>query len=494
MANGGARIDAERRGHADRAVPPAGPGGRRLRPGPVDRPLGGGGARRDARGHGAAARAAWWCGSCCRPAAAALPASVPKKTRKSAYVELTDAALQRGRARCLLVGIDRLGPGSSYALALVAVAVAVLAITEIGPPTSSARTSREIVTAEQGVVQSTVTGSGNIAAGTDVTVNFNTSGTLQDVYVHVGQHVNGRTAARRPRSDLGAAVAQPGQGEPDRGQDNLNCVEGETSDCGSGGSGSGRAPRGPGAPAAGRAASSSTTSYSGAGRARSSTRPSIPAPRRRRRSRARPRRDRPSRPVVHRSVGDQDHAERDRDRGRPEHDAGVRAPARAAEARRRRPRPRHDDHLDSLAGQHRLGPGVRLLGAGRRAQRRGRASTSTKLYAPVSGTIASLSSLTPGDSVSGGGSRARPSGGSELLGVERRPAPGRARRPAASADRAPRARVRLGIRLGVRRDHQHQHADHDRRVQRVGHQQGPRRAAGDGDARRAGRASSSPRT
>ena len=68
--------------------------------------------------------------------------------------------------------------------------VAVLAITEIGPPTSSARTSKEIVTAAQGVVQSTVTGTGNIAAGTDVTVNFNTSGTLQDVYVHVGQHVN----------------------------------------------------------------------------------------------------------------------------------------------------------------------------------------------------------------------------------------------------------------------------------------------------------------
>jgi dihydrofolate reductase len=33
--------------------------------------------------------------------------------------------------------------------------------------------------------------SGNVAAGTDVTVNFNTSGTLQDVYVKVGQHVNG---------------------------------------------------------------------------------------------------------------------------------------------------------------------------------------------------------------------------------------------------------------------------------------------------------------
>ncbi len=80
-------------------------------------------------------------------------------------------------------------PWHLYGLAVVAVAVAVLAIVEIGPPTSSARTAKEIVTAENGVVQSTVTGSGNVQAGTDVDVNFKASGTLQHVYVSVGQHV-----------------------------------------------------------------------------------------------------------------------------------------------------------------------------------------------------------------------------------------------------------------------------------------------------------------
>ena len=84
--------------------------------------------------------------------------------------------------------------------------VAVLAITEIGPPTSSARTSKEIVTAAQGVVQSTVSGTGNIAAGTDDTVNFNTSGTLQDVYVHVGQHVNSGQLLADLDPDLGPAA------------------------------------------------------------------------------------------------------------------------------------------------------------------------------------------------------------------------------------------------------------------------------------------------
>jgi multidrug efflux pump subunit AcrA (membrane-fusion protein) len=78
----------------------------------------------------------------------------------------------------------RTRPWFLYALAAVAAGVIILAITEIGTPTSSARTSRQIITAGQGVVQSTVTGSGNIAAGIDVNANFNTSGTLQDVYVH----------------------------------------------------------------------------------------------------------------------------------------------------------------------------------------------------------------------------------------------------------------------------------------------------------------------
>jgi hypothetical protein len=46
-------------------------------------------------------------------------------------------------------------PWYLYLLAGVVVVLAVLAVAEIGPPTSSARTSTQIVTAEKGVVQST---------------------------------------------------------------------------------------------------------------------------------------------------------------------------------------------------------------------------------------------------------------------------------------------------------------------------------------------------
>ncbi len=75
------------------------------------------------------------------------------------------------------------------ALALAAVAVAVLAVSQLGIPSSSAGTTTETVNAENGVVQTTVSGAGNVAAGTDDDVDFATSGTLKHVSVHEGERV-----------------------------------------------------------------------------------------------------------------------------------------------------------------------------------------------------------------------------------------------------------------------------------------------------------------
>jgi membrane fusion protein, macrolide-specific efflux system len=77
-----------------------------------------------------------------------------------------------------------------FVLGAAAIAVIVLAIEEIGPPSSSARTSTQIVTAQKGVVQTTVSGTGNVEAGADLDVNFQANGTLSKVYVKVGQHVS----------------------------------------------------------------------------------------------------------------------------------------------------------------------------------------------------------------------------------------------------------------------------------------------------------------
>src|ERR1700684_212442 len=74
-------------------------------------------------------------------------------------------------------------------LAAVGVVAVVLGILDIGSPTSSARTTKQIVTAERGGVQSTVTGSGDVEPAIDDSVSFQTSGTLQHLYVKQGDHV-----------------------------------------------------------------------------------------------------------------------------------------------------------------------------------------------------------------------------------------------------------------------------------------------------------------
>jgi membrane fusion protein, macrolide-specific efflux system len=120
-------------------------------------------------------------------------------------------------------------PWHLYVLAALAVVMAVLAVAEIGPATSSARTSTQTVTAEQGVVQSTVTGSGNIEAGTDLDVNFQTSGTLSSVDVHVGQHVEkGQLIATLDQSSAQLTL--------DQAQQNLVAAEDQLSGAESGSS------------------------------------------------------------------------------------------------------------------------------------------------------------------------------------------------------------------------------------------------------------------
>lgn len=122
-------------------------------------------------------------------------------------------------------------PWHLYVLGLIAVVVIVIAISEIGAPSSSARTSTEIVTAEKGVVQSSVSGSGNVEAGVDVDVNFQTSGTLEHVYVKQGQHViKGQLLA-----ELNPASAQLTY---DQAEENLTSAEDDLTSAEDGSSGS----------------------------------------------------------------------------------------------------------------------------------------------------------------------------------------------------------------------------------------------------------------
>ena len=282
-----------------------------------------------------------------------------------------------------------------YALAVIAVAVIVLAVTEIGAPTSSARTSREVVTAGQGVVQSTVTGSGNIAAGTDVEANFNTSGTLQDVYVHVGQHVN----AGQLLADLDPTSAQlslsQAQESLTAAEDNLSCLQGVTSDCGSGGSGSGSS-------GSGSSGSTSGASYSGAAGTveyaafHPGTTPSGTTP--------------GKTPTTPKS-GKPGSGTTTTVKKTPSVTVTVVVPSTSTSSRSSSggggstSKTTSTSTTTSTPSPGSIASAQASVYSAQAALHNAEAGVNnTKLYAPVSGTIASLSSLTPGDAVSGGGS------------------------------------------------------------------------------------------
>jgi multidrug efflux pump subunit AcrA (membrane-fusion protein) len=95
------------------------------------------------------------------------------------------------------------------AAAVAAVAVAVLSIGS----DSQATTSERIVTVSQGVVQSIVSGSGNLEPANQLDVNFGTSGRITKIYVKEGDHVSkGDLLAKldnaSQRVDLAQAQAQ----------------------------------------------------------------------------------------------------------------------------------------------------------------------------------------------------------------------------------------------------------------------------------------------
>ena len=84
--------------------------------------------------------------------------------------------------------VSRYLPAAVIAAGIVVVVV--VALSQLGTSSSSARTETEIVTASDGVVQSTVSGTGSLEPVTEEDVDFQTSGTLSHVYVTEGEYVH----------------------------------------------------------------------------------------------------------------------------------------------------------------------------------------------------------------------------------------------------------------------------------------------------------------
>jgi HlyD family secretion protein len=80
-------------------------------------------------------------------------------------------------------------PWLNFALALLCIAAIVVAYTTVGQASQGSAQGTRTATAQQGVVQSTVSGSGNIQAASQLNLGFKTSGSVTQIYVTEGQRV-----------------------------------------------------------------------------------------------------------------------------------------------------------------------------------------------------------------------------------------------------------------------------------------------------------------
>jgi multidrug efflux pump subunit AcrA (membrane-fusion protein) len=76
-----------------------------------------------------------------------------------------------------------------YALGALCAGAIVAAVLLVGPSSSSQASVTRTAKAAQGVVQSTVSGSGNLQAASQLNLGFKTAGTVTHIYVSQGQHV-----------------------------------------------------------------------------------------------------------------------------------------------------------------------------------------------------------------------------------------------------------------------------------------------------------------
>jgi multidrug efflux pump subunit AcrA (membrane-fusion protein) len=83
---------------------------------------------------------------------------------------------------------DRTSP-LVWALGALCVAAVVVAVLVVGAPSDSSGAQTRTVKVQRGVVQSTVSGSGNLQAATQLNLGFETSGVVQRIYVAQGQYV-----------------------------------------------------------------------------------------------------------------------------------------------------------------------------------------------------------------------------------------------------------------------------------------------------------------
>jgi multidrug efflux pump subunit AcrA (membrane-fusion protein) len=121
-------------------------------------------------------------------------------------------------------------PWLNYLLGVACVGAIVAAFLVVGPASGSQATVTRTALAAQGVVQSTVSGSGNLQAASQLDLGFKTSGTVTNIYVTQGQHVtegqllatlnpeSAEVALEQARASLQSALANLAQEEESDGE------------------------------------------------------------------------------------------------------------------------------------------------------------------------------------------------------------------------------------------------------------------------------------
>ncbi len=139
-------------------------------------------------------------------------------------------------------------PWPVYLLGALCVGAIVAAVLVVGPPSQSVAAQSRLVKVQQGVVQSTVSGSGNVQAATQLDLGFKTSGVVTHIYVAAGAHVtegqllaelnpsSAEVTLEQARASLQAAEASLVQEEETDGEPSSG-----SGSSGSGSSASGRA-------------------------------------------------------------------------------------------------------------------------------------------------------------------------------------------------------------------------------------------------------------
>jgi multidrug efflux pump subunit AcrA (membrane-fusion protein) len=137
-----------------------------------------------------------------------------------------------------------------YVLGALCAGAIVAAFLLVGPASGSQSTVTRTAKAAQGVVQSTVSGSGNLAAASQLNLGFKTSGTVTHIYITQGQHVtagqllatlnpeSAEVTLEQSKAALQSAEANLAKEEETGGETGASQTSGGSSAAGTGGSGS----------------------------------------------------------------------------------------------------------------------------------------------------------------------------------------------------------------------------------------------------------------